>query len=91
MTDRDIIELAKSIGIITGENLRRGNDYLFRSMGTATNVWGRDLTAFARAARAWTPPRPMPCDDCSHPTLCADFPEQHRTCGVGLLDGAKNG
>jgi hypothetical protein len=49
LTDRQIINLAKSCGIVTGENLRRGSDYLFRSMGTPTNVFGGDLILFARA------------------------------------------
>lgn len=31
---------------------------------------------------------PTPCADCEHPSLCADFPEQHRTCGV---QGDKHG
>lgn len=78
-SDRQIIELAKASGIVTGENMARGDDYLFRSLGTPTNVFGRHLIEFARAVRAFQPP----CADCEHPTLCADFPDQHRTCGVG--------
>jgi hypothetical protein len=79
-TGRQIIELAQACGIVTGENLARGDDYLYRSHGTPTNVYGRHLIEFARAVRAFL----APCDGCEHPTLCADFPEQHRTCGVAL-------
>lgn len=61
MTDREIIELAKGAGIVTGENQRCADgDYRFRSVGTPTNVFGKDLIAFARAAilleRERTPP-----------------------------------
>jgi hypothetical protein len=49
LSDKEIIALAMTHGIITGENLRRGDDHLFRSMGTPTNVFGKDLIAFARA------------------------------------------
>lgn len=51
-TDAQLIRLAQSNGIVTGENLRRGNDYLFRSMGTPSHVFGTDLVAFARAVLA---------------------------------------
>jgi hypothetical protein len=80
MKDSQIIELAKSCGIVTGENLRRGDDYLFRSLGTPTNVFGSHLVEFARAVRAWSEPSQTPCAGCEHPTLCADFPGQHRNC-----------
>lgn len=77
-SDRQIIELAKASGIVTGENMARGDDYLFRSLGTPNNVFGRDLIDFARAVRSFQ----SPCANCEHPTLCTDFPDQHRTCRV---------
>lgn len=49
-TPRQLAELAKAAGIVTGENLRRDDDYLFRSMGTPTNVFGRHLIEFGLAA-----------------------------------------
>lgn len=52
-SDREIIELAQASGIVTGENLRRGDDYLYRSHGTPTNVYGQHLIDFARAVRSF--------------------------------------
>lgn len=47
MANRHIADL-----FVTGENMLRDQGYLYRSLGTPSNVWGRDLMEFAwRVAR----------------------------------------